>query len=378
MSKKKKAAPKVKRKKKSASSKKPTLASLRRDIDKLDRQIVELINRRAETALEIGRIKDESGQVIYQPCREEQVLDRVVSLSKGPIRDDCVRAVFREVISGSRTAEQRLRVAYLGPEYTYSYLAAIHRFGHSVELVPVRSIAAVFEEVQNEQADYGVVPIENSTDGRIVDTLDSFTRFDVRVCGEVPLRIHHHLLGRCQRKDVKQVYSKPQAISQCRKWLTTHLPEAELVEVTSTAIAAEMARDQQGAAAIASRQAAVNYNLDFLAESIEDNAFNLTRFAVIGCDSPDKTGKDKTALMFQTEHKPGGLADAMMVFKRNRLNLTWIESFPIAGSQGTYLFFAELEGHQDDLRVRRALESLTGKSTKLTVLGSFAQSQPVE
>lgn len=368
----------AKRPKGAAAKDQPTLASLRKQIDSIDREIVQLINRRAETAQEIGRIKDENGQVVYQPCREGQVLDRVVALSKGPVSDACVRAVFREVISGSRSAEQKLRVAYLGPEYTYSYLAAVHRFGHCVDLIPVRTIAAVFEEVLNRQADFGVVPIENSTDGRIVDTLDSFTRYDVRVSGEVPLRIHHHLLGRCPRSEVTHVYSKPQAISQCRKWLTTHLPQAELVEVTSTAIAAETARDQPGAAAIASRQAAVNYELEFLAEAIEDNAFNLTRFAVIGRDSQPRTGKDKTSFMFQTEHKPGGLADAMLIFKRNRLNLTWIESFPVPGRQGTYLFFAELEGHQEDLRVRKAMESLAGKSIQLTILGSYAQSQPVE
>jgi chorismate mutase/prephenate dehydratase len=314
----------------------------------------------------------------YAPAREDEVLGRVLALSKGPLPDRCIRAVFRELISGSRSLEKDLRVAYLGPEYSYSHLAAIHRFGQSVELVPVLSIAAVFEEINRGHADFGIVPIENSTDGRVADTLDMFARLPARICGEVQLRIHHHLLGKCPRADVEEVYSKPQALSQCRNWLARHLPAARTIEVTSTSTAAQLAQDKRGAAAIASLQAGVHFGLDVLASDIEDNRGNLTRFAVIGDTTGPRTGSDKCALMFEVVHRPGALADAMNVFKRNRLNLTWIESFPIARPEGGYMFFVELEGHESDARVRKAVAALERKTIRLEVLGSYARMAPVE
>jgi chorismate mutase/prephenate dehydratase len=242
-----------------------------------------------------------------------------------------------------------------------------------VEYVPVGSIAAVFEEVNRGHCDYGLVPIENSTDGRIADTLDMFTRLPVQICGEVNLPIHHCLLGRCARSDVQEVYSRPQALSQCRNWLARHLPQARTIEVTSTSTAAQLARDKPGAAAIASIQAAVHHGLDVLAEDIEDQQDNVTRFAVIGQHAAGRTGRDKTALMFEVAHRPGSLADALAIFKRNRLNLTWIESFPIARPEGGYLFFAELEGHEHDKRVERATQALARRAVRLTVLGSYAK-----
>ena len=212
----------------------------------------------------------------------------------------------------------------------------------------------MFEEVNRGHCDYGLVPIENSTDGRIADTLDMFTRLPVQICGEVNFPIHHCLLGMCQRSEVQEVYSKAQPLSQCRNWLSRHLPQARTIEVTSTSTAAQLAKDKPGAAAIASAQAAVHYGLNVLAENIEDQQGNLTRFAVIGQHSGPRTGRDKTAIMFEVAHRPGSLADALGIFKRNRLNLTWIESFPIARPEGGYLFFVEMEGHQDDKRVVNA------------------------
>ncbi|MEX2558474.1 MAG: prephenate dehydratase domain-containing protein, partial [Pirellulales bacterium] len=213
--------------------------------------------------------------------------------------------------------------------------------------------------------------------GRIADTLDMFTRLRVRICGEVQLRIHHHLLGKCPRSEVTEVYSRPQALSQCRNWLIRHLPAARPIEVTSTSTAAQLAQNKQGAAAIASLQAGVHYGLEVLAENIEDNQANVTRFAIIGDESAARTGHDKTAAMFEVEHRPGSLADAMAIFKRNRLNLTWIESFPIPHQEGGYLFFIELDGHENEVRVRRALESLGKRALRLEVLGSYPRSQPV-
>ncbi|MBI2825396.1 MAG: prephenate dehydratase [Planctomycetia bacterium] len=353
----------------------PSLAELRAAIDKVDRELVKQVNERAKLAVEIARLKDSSGGATFVPGREDEVLAQALEHNKGPLSADSVRAVFREILSGSRRLEKQLRVAFLGPLYSFSHLATLHRFGAGIELVPVATIAAVFEEVNRKHADYGLVPIENSTDGRIADTLDMFTRLRVRICSEVQLRIHHTLLGRCPRSDVKEVYSKPQALSQCRNWLVKHLPAARPIEVTSTTTAAQLALDKPGAAAIASVEAGVQYGLDVLAENIEDNPDNTTRFAVIGAESAARSGRDKTAAMFQIEHRPGSLAEAINIFKRNRLNLTWIESFPIA--RGEYMFFIELDGHESDLRVRRAFAALGKKALRLEILGSYPRTEAV-
>lgn len=359
------------------SSRGPTVAGLRAKIDRLDRELLALANQRAKLALEIGKLKDSSGHGMYSPAREEEVLANVLSQNKGPLGENCIRGVFRELISGSRALEKHLRVAYLGPAYSYSHLAAIEKFGQSVDLVGVASIGAVFEEVNRGHADYGLVPIENSTDGRIADTLDMFTRLPVQICGEVQLWIHHNLLARCDRSDLSEIYSRPQALSQCRNWLQKHLPSVRLIEVTSTSTAAQLAHDKQGAGAIASVQAATHYGLNVLAENIEDNQANLTRFAVIGDQPAERTGKDKTAMMFEIVHRPGALADAMAIFKRNRLNLTWIESFPIPQQKGGYLFFVEMEGHHGDARLRKAIAALERRTVRFVVLGSYGVSAPI-
>ncbi len=355
----------------------PSLTTLRRRIDRLDREILKLINERATLAHGIGKIKDAAGRTVYAPAREEEVLARAVDLSAGPLSEQCIRAIFREIISGSRAIEKMLRVAFLGPLYSYSHLAAIHRFGQTVEFLPVGTIGSVFEEVHVGLADYGLVPVENSTDGRIADTLDNFIRYPVKINAEVQLRIHHNLLGRGTRAEVKEVYSRPQALSQCRRWLATHLPLARTIEVTSTSTAAQVAGEKPGAAAIASIQAGIHYGLDAIATNIEDNQENLTRFAVISHETAPRSGNDKTAIMFQLEHRPGTLADAMAIFKRSRVNLSWIESFPIPDSGGDYLFFIELQGHQRDAKVKRAIASLGKKSVRLDILGSYAASAPV-
>jgi chorismate mutase/prephenate dehydratase len=286
-----------------------------------------------------------------------------------------VQSIFREIESACRATAAKTRVAYLGPEFTYSHLAAIERFGQSAELVPVGSIAAVFEEVERGQADYGLVPIENSTDGRIVDALDCLARSPSKICGEVALAIHHCLLARCDRGQIEQVFSKTQPLSQCRNWLAKHLPQASLVEVSSSGEAARLAAETPRTAAIASAQAGVNCGLDVVAKNIEDNAENITRFAVIAQSSAPKTGRDKTAIVFEVAHQPGALADAMGIFKRQKLNMTWIESFPVPGRRGRYLFFVEFQGHASELRARRALAALEKKSVRLTVLGSYAQAE---
>jgi chorismate mutase/prephenate dehydratase len=350
--------------------------ALRGQLERLDRDLVKLINQRTKLAGQLNKHRSGATSDHAPPEPEPEEIAKALAHHKGPISTEALRAIFRELISGAKALERPCRVAVLGPAYSYSHLAAMARFGAAVEFVPVGSISAVFEEVNRGHATFGVVPIENSTDGRIADTLDMFTRLRVRICGEVQLRIQHCLLGKCPRSDVTEVYSRPQALSQCRNWLMKHLPGARTIEVTSTATAAQLARDKQGAAAIASSQAGVHYGLEVLAENIEDNPSNVTRFAVIGDESAPRTGHDKTSLMFEVAHRPGSLADAIAIFKRCRLNLTWIESFPIPQTEGHYLFFVELDGHENETRVKKALAALERKAVRLEVLGAYPRSQP--
>jgi chorismate mutase/prephenate dehydratase len=361
-----------------------SVAGLRRQLDRIDSEILTAMNRRAGLAQQIGKLKETGQQGVYDPQREAEVLRHVVEGNAGPLSDEAVRAIYRELISGSRAVQTPMRIAYLGPEFTFSHLAAIERFGQSAELVPVGTIAAVFEEVERGHTQYGVVPMENSTDGRVSDTLDCFSRSTVRICGELPLRIHHCLLGTGTRDQILVVYSKPQPLSQCRNWLAKHVPSAKTTEVSSTAEAVQIVGDRKDDrenrdrfAAIASGQAGSNYGLPVIAANIEDNPDNITRFAVIGQQTGPRTGNDKTSLMLEIAHKPGALADAMAIFKRNRLNMTWIESFPIPGSRGRYLFFIEFVGHHGELRARRAIASLEKKAQRVVILGSYAQTEPV-
>jgi chorismate mutase / prephenate dehydratase len=348
------------------------------EIVQLDRELLRVIQQRASLILEAAKGSDTANNKALISSLAGEHLKELAGDLPGPLSPQCVEAIIRELLSGCRALVKQQRIAFMGPMYSYSHLAAIHRFGQSVEFVPVATIAAVFEDIHRGHSDYGLVPVENSTDGRIADTLDMFTRLPVRICGEVDLKIHHFLLGKCPRSEVMEVYSKPQAISQCRNWLARHLPAARTIEVTSTSTAAQLAADKPGAAAIASIQAGVHYGLDVLAENIEDNPGNVTRFAIIGGERPERTGNDRTALLFQTEHRPGALAEAMNIFKRYKLNLTWIESFPVTGMSRVYLFFVEMEAYETDIRFRRAIAALQKKTLRLEVLGSFPAATVVE
>ncbi len=360
-----------------ASRSASSLKSLRSQIDRLDLQLLKLVNERAGLAAQIGQLKNDHGAEVFSPAREEEVLHNVVEANKGPLDETAVRAVFREIISGSRALQKVLKVAYLGPEYSFSHLAAVERFGQSIEFFKVGSIAAVFEEVNRGHADFGVVPLDNSTDGRVADTLDMFMRLPqlLKISAEVRLRVHHNLLANCEQPEVRRVYSKPQALGQCRGWLSKNLPHASLIEVTSTAAAAELAVREPGAAAVASRQAATRYGLRILVPDIEDQPNNETRFAVIGSQKSGKTGHDKTAVMFRVAHQPGSLADALDIFRQNKLNLTWIESFPARAPKSGYVFFTDFEGHAEDTRVSRALKALQDQCEEVTVLGSFPMAE---
>jgi len=344
----------------------------------IDREVLKLVQERARLVIKMAKQGATGNLISAATGQDEAALARVVGSSRGPLTRRTVRAIFCELLSGCRSLLREPRIAFLGPSYSYSHLAALHRFGRSVEFVPVGSISAVFEEVNRGHSDFGLVPVENSTDGRIADTLDMFTRLPVKVCGEVEMAIHHTLLGKCTREEVKEVYSKPQALSQCRNWLAKHVPTARMIEVTSTSTAAQLAKEKPGAAAIASMEAGVHHSLNILAEKIEDNPGNTTRFAVIGNESVRPTGNDRTAMLFQVEHQPGALADAMNIFKRNQVNLTWIESFPIPDTKRAYLFFVEMEGHETDTKLQRAVKTLGEKALRLEILGSFPASEVEE
>jgi chorismate mutase/prephenate dehydratase len=348
------------------------LKNLRSQIDKLDLQILDLVNKRAALTGDVGKLKNDQGNEVFSPSREEEVLKSILDANKGPLDAATVRAIYRELISGSRALQKVLKVAYLGPEYSYSYLAAVDRFGHAVDFMRVGSIAAVFEEVNRGHVDFGIVPLENSTDGRIADTLDMFVRLpQIRICAEARLRIHHNLLARCTQQEIRRVYGKPQALAQCRTWLSKNVPHAAQVEVASTATASDLASKEPGAAAVASRQASVAYNLPVLFADIEDLPNNEARFAVIGHQEATRTGQDKTAVMFRIPHNPGALVDVLDIFRQNKINLTWIESFPGRAAKPEYVFFIDFEGHAEDTKVRRTLAALQENTQQLTVLGSY-------
>lgn len=348
------------------------------DLKRIDQDILKLVNRRAEVMAKQLELSPERRSVNYDPRADDDLFARLEAENPGPLTARAVRGIFRQILSAVRNQVRTQRVAYLGPAFSFTHLASIERFGESADLIPVNTIAAVFEEVNRGHADFGLVPIENSTDGRIIDTLDMFTRLPLRICGEVQLAIHHNLLGRSPRADVTEIYSKPQALSQCRDWLSRNMPHARPIEVASTSTAAQLARDKPGVAAIASRQAAMEYQLDILAENIEDNKNNVTRFAVIGDKPVGPTGRDRTSLLLQIPHKPGSLSDALITFKQNKINLTWIESFPLRGPENGYIFFIDCEGHFKDPKVKRTLDELAGMAVRMEVLGSYPRSEPVE
>ncbi|MDA7951043.1 MAG: prephenate dehydratase [Pirellulaceae bacterium] len=343
-----------------------------KEVEQVDKKLVDLLNRRGTLVKNFHK-----GEPTY--FSEKGQLTKLLKRQKGPLSEKTLCAIFREITSGTRELVRQTRVAYLGPLYSYSYLAAVEKFGNSAELIPVGTIAAVFEQMNRAQADFGLVPLENSTDGRVVDTLDMFSRLPAKICAEVQLKIQHHLLGKCSQAEIQEVYSKPQALSQCRGWLSKHLPMARLIEISSTAAAAQLAAEKKGAAAIASHQAGLCYNLDIITNNIEDNPENKTRFAVICSEIQlgKKTKHDITSLMLEIPHTPGALADITSIFKRNKLNLTWIESFPKVGTDSEYRFFIEIEGHLKEMKVKRTLESLQKKAHRLEILGTYQRAEAV-
>ncbi|GAM07986.1 P-protein [Geobacter sp. OR-1] len=353
-----------------------TLDELRREIDGLDDRILEILNRRAELVMQVGRIKTRENREFHVPSREREIYERLAALNKGPFPTESIRSVFREIISASLALEAPMKVAFLGPKATFSHLAAMQHFGLAAELVPQKSIPAVFEEVEKGRALYGVVPVENSTEGVISHTLDMFTGSDLKINAEILLEVSHFLLSRTGRiEDVKKIYSHPQPLAQCRRWLAENLPNVPLVDVASTTLAAQIVSEDYSAAAIASEYAASLYDLKVVRERIEDQVNNVTRFLVIGSKMAEKSGDDRTSLMFSVKDEPGILYRMLEPFAKRGLNLSKIESRPNKSKAWEYIFFLDLAGHVSEPEVSEAVQELKGYCQFVKILGSYPKAK---
>lgn len=355
----------------------PNLQELRNRIDALDEQIVALLNSRAQVVVEIGQLKQQNNVPIYAPDREKVIMDKVRRLNRGPLQDRCLEAVYRELMSGSFALERPLRIAFLGPPGSFSHLAATRKFGRSVTYEPLTDIATVFEEVVRGHADYGLVPVENSIGGGVVDTLDAFLHSSARICAEVLLTVHHNLLSNTTWDQVRKISSKPEVFAQCRQWLANVAKDRQIEPAASTSAAAEQAARESGVAAIGSTLAGEMYGLHVLFENIEDNPDNVTRFFVIGREAARRSGDDKTAIMFTTAHKPGALAEVLDVFREAGINLTDIEKRPSKKVNWEYYFFIDAQGHVDDPAMTQAIEAARAHCLQLTVLGSYPRAAEV-
>ena len=347
------------------------LSDLRRKIDELDQRIVELLNARAGIVIEVGKTKRAEGAPVYAPDREHAILERIAELNRGPLPPRTLQAIYRELMSGSFALEKPLRVGYLGPQGSFSHLAAQRKFGASVEYLPLADIRAVFEEVARGHCDLGMAPIENSVGGGVIDTMDSFLNVSVAICAEVLVEIRHNLLANCAAEKIRVVASKPEIFAQCRNWLSTRFNEVQLVPVASSSKAAEMAVAEQGLAAIGSSLAAELYNLQIVFANIEDNPNNMTRFFVISRTPAKRTGNDKTSLMFTAAHRAGALVAVLNVFARNGINLTNIDTRPSKRRNWEYFFFVDAEGHHEDPHFAQALYEVKDHCGELHVLGSY-------
>ena len=356
------------------------LETLRANIDQLDEQLQKLLNDRARLAQQVAHVKQaddqaggEQAAVFYRPEREAQVLARVKERNQGPLDGETVARLFREIMSACLALEQRTRVAFLGPAGTFTQQAALKHFGHAVETVPMGAIDDVFREVEAGAVHYGVVPVENSTEGVVNHTLDTFMGSSLQICGEVELRIHHHLMvGEHAREDsITRIYSHQQTLAQCRKWLDAHLPKAERIPVSSNARAAMHLKDEWNAAAIAGETAADIYGLKIIKRNVEDHPDNTTRFLIIGRQQVPPSGSDKTSILVSMKNRPGALYHALKPFQENDLSLTRVESRPSRSGNWSYVFFIDFEGHRDDPKVKAVLDTLADDALDIRVLGSY-------
>lgn len=365
------------------------LADVRKKIDAMDRKLVKLLNERAELVVHVGKLKRKAGLPIYTPHREAQVLEKVIGLNQGPLPERALEGVYRELMSGSFALQQPLRIGFLGPAGSYSHMAAVKQFGNSVEFEDMHEIAGVFTEVQRGHVNYGLVPIENSTGGGIVETLDAFRdgKGHISICAEVQIAVHHQLLANCPPKAVKRIHSKPEVFGQCRLWLSTQYPGAELIPAASSSRAAKTAADETqtalsigqtpNTAAIGSELAGQIYGLKTLFAKIEDNPGNITRFFVISRQKAERTGDDKTSIMFTTADKPGALVSVLGVIERAGINLSHIDKRPSGRNNWQYTFFIDALGHRDEPVMAATIREATAHCQSLSVLGSYPRSKRI-
>tara|TARA_Y100001933_G_scaffold160923_1_gene159113 strand:- start:347 stop:1633 length:1287 start_codon:yes stop_codon:yes gene_type:complete len=365
------------------------LARLRKQIDRLDHRLVNLLNERAAAVVEIGKLKRGSGTPIYAPHREQEVLARALAANRGPLPDRTIEGIYREMMSGSFALEQPLRIGYLGPPGSQSHVAAVKQFGSSVEYDDLHEIGGVFTEVRRGHVNYGLVPIENSTGGGIAEAMDAFTSAagDLWIYAEVQISIHHALLANCPPADIRRVYSKPEVFAQCRGWLSQQLPKADLIPAASSSRAAQIAADENTkaaeighdptTAAIGTSLAGEMYGLKTLFPRIEDNPNNITRFLVLSKEQARRTGDDKTSVMFTTDDRPGALVEVLGVFHSAGINLTHLDKRPSGQENWTYTFFADAQGHIEDDGMRAALARVKAHCKDMSVLGSYPRSERI-
>jgi len=355
-----------------------SLKKLRARIDQINLELLGLMSERAGLAQEVGHLKRGDGAQIYQPVRERAVLDKLIENNPGPLSDEHIQRIFIEIISACRALEHELRVAYLGPEHTYSHQAALGHFGASAAFVPQSSIPAVFQALEKDWVEFGVVPVENSTEGSVTTTLDLLIDAPLLIVGEILLPIRHALMSLSGKPaEIRRIYSHQQSLAQCRGYLAANYPHCEQEALSSNALAAKRAAEEPSSAAIASAEAAAAYGLKVIAEGIQDSAQNTTRFLVLGKHPVPRSGADKTTVLFAVADKVGALNEALGLFARNGINMSKIESRPMRSRPWEYLFFVDLKGHREDAKLKRALTALGRRTLFLKACGSYPEARPV-
>ncbi|CAG36900.1 prephenate dehydratase [Desulfotalea psychrophila] len=352
------------------------IPKVRESIDTIDNSILELLKKRIGLAKEIGRLKSEDNRSKWDPLREREIYERLITSNEGDFPDESLRSIFHEIITTCRLSQKKAVVAYLGPEATFSHLAGVKYFGHSTDYKPLETIDEVFAEVEKGRVQYGIVPVENSIEGAVFSTLDSFMKYKIKICGEMQLAISHNLVCKSGNiEDIQTVASHNQPLAQCRDWLRKHLPNTPTLPVFSTGLAAKMAADNPNIGAIASSLAISTYDLQVVVKGIEDYEGNTTRFLIIGKESPGISGRDRTSLLIGLMDRPGALNEILSVLSEEGINLAKIESRPIKGKQWKYLFFLDMIGHIEDEQIKRGCARLKQECSYFEWLGSYPQDE---
>ncbi len=355
---------------------KSAINTVRGQIDDIDNSILDLLRQRLDLAIEIGKHKPGGNQAKWDPRREREIYERLLKNNQGAFPEDSLKAIFHEIITTCRLSQKQAEIAYLGPEATFSHLAGVKYFGHSANYIPLETIDEVFAEVEKGRVQYGIVPVENSIEGAVSSTLDSFMKYKTKICGELQLAISHNLVCKSgDIKDIQTVASHDQPLAQCRGWLRKHLPNIPTLPVFSSGLAAKMAADNPNIGAIASSLAVTTYDLQIVVKGIEDYQGNTTRFLVVGKESPASSGKDRTSLLLGFMDRPGALNDILTILSEEQINLVKIESRPQKGKQWKYLFFIDMVGHIEDAQIKRGCERIREQCSYFELLGSYPQDE---